>query len=128
MVVKKTFKKPMAESSVKVETKKHVNEEKTCCCNVNSNPIILLVLLLVNLVLLVALVLKPSAKDIEIMKAWWKENYAIMEQIFSLDQFKSQQKVGLEQALAQFQATTEQPQFDLNTVENTTDETAEIVE
>lgn len=121
MVVKKIVKKaePMMEKrpSVTVETKKVSWNDTTCCGNLklsSSMWIFGFVLLALNTILLVALVLKPSAKDVEVLKAWWKENFAVMEQIFSLDQFKTQQKAGLEQALSQFKWANAQPQVNLD--------------
>jgi len=110
MAVKKIVKKSpvMAEKKpvVTVETKK-VSSKDECCGSGKGNcmqgsHLMLWALLVINTILLLVVVLKPSAKDVEVMKAWGKDNYAVMEQIFSLEQFRNQQKAGLEQALAQF--------------------------
>lgn len=39
----------------------------------------------------------------EALKVWWQENYETIQKIYSSDQFKSQQKQSLEQALGQMQ-------------------------
>lgn len=111
MAIKKIVKKSpvMAEKKavVTVETKK-VSSKDDCYsmgqCMKGSH--LFLWLLVINTILLLVVVMKPSAKDVEIMKAWGKDNYSVMEQIFSLEQFRNQQKAGLEQALAQFNTPT----------------------
>ena len=84
--------------------------------------ILMIVLIVLNTLLSFTLVVRQSPESLEVMKAWWKENYAIMEQIYSSETFKTQQKTSLEQALSQMKWTTDTA----NTTDTNTDDTATV--
>jgi len=67
--------------------------------------VLMVFLLWLNTLISLFLVAQKSPERLEIMKAWWKENYEMMQKIFESETFKSQQKAWLEQSLAQFATT-----------------------
>lgn len=68
--------------------------------------VLMVVLLALNTLLSLSLVFRQSPESIEIMKVWWQDNYNIMKEIFGSEQFKSQQKAGLESSLNQMKWQT----------------------
>lgn len=62
---------------------------------------ITLIMLVLNIVLFTPLSIQSALQKIEATKVWGEENYAIMQEIFASDAFKSNQKQSLETAKQQ---------------------------
>lgn len=60
----------------------------------------LVVLLLINILLtLFVIVRKDPARSLEEMKAWWPENFSMVQELYSSDTYKKQQKDSISQFL-----------------------------
>lgn len=96
------LKKATKKHDVIVETKKTNNTCSTSCkCSWH---IILIVLLVLNLIVGIAALLKTNSPwDIETMKVGGKENMNMVKQLYNTDIYKAQQKATIEQVLQQFQ-------------------------
>lgn len=100
MVVKKVVKRT---TPVIVETKKH---EEVSCCNHKGQKlfgILVIVLLLLNLAVWVWNSLNASsARNIEALKVWGKENLELVKKLYQMDNYKDQQKSAIMQVLSSF--------------------------
>ncbi len=100
MVFKKTVKKA---SPVIVETKKH---EDASCCNHKGKKcfwILVIILLVLNLAVGVWNSLNStSARNIEALKVWGKENLELVKKLYEMDNYKQQQKWAIMQVLNSF--------------------------
>lgn len=97
------FKKPVKKSSpVIVETKKH----EDACCNYKGKKcfgILVIILLLLNLAVGVWNSLNSSsARNIEALKVWGKENLELVKKLYEMDTYKEQQKGAIMQVLNSF--------------------------
>jgi len=108
MVFKKTVKKA---SPVIVETKKH---EEVSCCNHNGKKcfgVLVIILLLLNLAIGVWNSLNAnSARNIEALKVWGKENLELVKKLYGMDTYKEQQKWAIMQVLNSFVGWDQAPQ------------------
>lgn len=100
MVFKKTVKKA---SPVIVETKRH--EEVNCCNNgwKKCFSMLVIILLLLNLAVGVWNSLNStSARDIEALKVWGRDNLQLVKKLYEMDAYKEQQKWAIVQVLSSF--------------------------
>lgn len=109
MVFKKTVKKA---SPVIVETKKH---EEVSCCNHNGKKcfwVLVIILLVLNLAIGVWNSLNSnSARNIEALKVWGKENLELVKKLYGMDTYKEQQKWAIMQVLNSFVGWDQAPQI-----------------
>lgn len=109
MVIKKTVKKI---SPVIVETKKH--EEVSCCNNWWKKcfgTLIIVILLLLNLAVGIRnSVNSNSARNIEALKVWGRENLELVKKLYGMDTYKEQQKWAIMQVLNSFVGWDQAPQ------------------
>lgn len=100
MVFKKTVKKA---SPVIVETKRH---EEVSCCNHHGKKcfgILVIILLVLNLAIGVWNSLNSnSARNIEALKVWGRENLELVKKLYDMDSYKEQQKWAIMQVLNSF--------------------------
>jgi len=62
----------------------------------------LVILLAINILLTVfVIVRKDPSWNLEEMKAWWAENFSMVQQLYNSDTYKQQQKASISQFLGQ---------------------------
>lgn len=60
-----------------------------------------LIVLILNIVIFTPFSIQSALQNLESIKVWWEENYAIMQELFASDEFRGSQKQSLENAKQQ---------------------------